>query len=247
MLKQQEWKLLTIIGSVTDMKNISIQTIISIAAASISLIAIIISYYYNHESRKQYLKSLDPLLSFKLYELKNELYLRVTNTGKSAATEILIEIKEIENNGDRNELNLDALFEKNFELYPNESTQGRIAFWGETICSSAFPKIDIDIQYKKGITGMQVHIKRTVIFSPSYDNKIYGDFNIDLNKLNKNIDVMAKANLRIANYLDGYQVASFDNLNILAHRSLHDDLQCVKGGENTSTIIERTEVIKNGL
>lgn len=77
------------------------------------------------------------MLSFKLLELKSELYLRITNTGKSAANDIAIEIKKIENNGDRNELN------------------------------------------------------------------------------------------------------------ILAHRSLHDDLQSVKDGENTSTVIERLDVIKN--
>ena len=229
------------------MENITIQTVVSILAAFISLIAVIVSIYYNHKSNKQYLKSLDPLLSFKLLELKNELYLRITNTGKSAASDITIEIIKIENNGDRNELNLDTLFEKKFELYPDESTQGRIAFWGETICSSAFPKIDITIRYRKGITGKQVYMERTVIFSPSYDNKIYGDFNIDLRELNKNMNVMAKANLRTANYLDGCQVAPFDELNILAHRSLHDDLQSVKEGENESTIMERTEVIKNRL
>lgn len=229
------------------MENITIQTVVSILAAFISLIAVIVSIYYNHKNNKQYLKSLDPLLSFKLLEFKKELYLRITNTGKSAANDISIKIIKIENNGDRNELNLDTLFDKKFELYPDESTQGRIAFWGETICSSAFPKIDITIRYRKGITGKQVYMERTVIFSPSYDNKIYGDFNIDLRELNKNMNVMAKANLRTANYLDGCQVAPFDELNILAHRSLHDDLQSVKEGENESTIMERTEVTKNRL
>ena len=131
------------------MKNITIQTIISIVAACISLIAVIVSIYYNNKNNKQYLKSLEPLLSFKLLELKSELYLRITNTGKSAANDIAIEIKKIENNGDRKALNLDALFDKEFELYPGESTQGRIAFWGETVCSSAFPKIDINVQYEK--------------------------------------------------------------------------------------------------
>lgn len=229
------------------MENFNIQTVISIIAAFISFSAVIVSIYYNHKNNKQYLKSLDPLLSFKLFEVKDELYLRVTNTGRSAANDILIEIKKIENNGDRNELYLDDLFGKKIELYPNESTQGRISFWGKTICSSAFPKISIDIRYEKGITGEQVHMERTVIFSPSYDEKIYGDFNIDLRELNKNMGVMAKANLRTANYLDGCQVAPFDELSILAHKSLHDDLQSVKQGENVSTVIEREEVIKNRL
>ena len=42
--------------------------------------------------------------------------LRVTNTGRSAAKDVLIEIKRIENNGDRNELELDDLFGKEIEL-----------------------------------------------------------------------------------------------------------------------------------
>ena len=92
-----------------------------------------------------------------------------------------------------------------------------------------------------------MHIERTVFFSPSYDEKICGDFNIDLRELNKNVDVMAKANLRTANYLDGCQVAPFDELNILAHKSLHDDLQSVKQGENVSTVMKREDVIKNRL
>ena len=44
------------------------------------------------------------------------LMLRVTNTGRSAAKDVLIKIKRIENNGDRNELELDALFGKEIEL-----------------------------------------------------------------------------------------------------------------------------------
>ena len=40
------------------------------------------------------------------------LMLRVTNTGRSAVKDVLIEIKRIENNGDRNELELDDLFGK---------------------------------------------------------------------------------------------------------------------------------------
>lgn len=68
-----------------------------------------------------------------------------------------------------------------------------------------------------------------------------------MREFNKNMDVMAKANLRTANYLNGCQVAPFDELNILAHKSLYDDLQSVKQGENVSTVMKREEVIKNRL
>lgn len=43
---------------------------------------------------------------------------------------------------------------------------------------------------------------------------------------------MARANLRTANYLDGCQVVPYDELNILAHKSLHDDLKSAKEEEN---------------
>lgn len=227
------------------MGNLNIQTVISIFAAVISLFSVIVSIYYNHKTNKQYLRSQDPLLSFKLVEFKNEIFLRITNTGKSAAKEVKIKVIKIENNGERNELSLDSLFENRFELYPEETTQGRIAFGGESICAHAFPKIHIVVQYEKSITRKKVNIERTVIFTPSYDNKIYGDFNIDLRELNKSVDVMARANLRTANYLDGCQVAPFDELNLLAHRSLHDDLKSVKEGENSSTVKERTQVINH--
>lgn len=92
------------------MDKITIQTVISIIAAFISLSTVIVSIYYNQKNSKQYLKSLAPLLSFKLFELKDELYLRVTNTGRSAAKDVLIEIKKLENNGDRNELELDSIW-----------------------------------------------------------------------------------------------------------------------------------------
>lgn len=58
------------------MDKITIQTVISIIAAFISLSTVIVSIYYILKNNKQYLKSLDPLLSFKLFELKDELYFK---------------------------------------------------------------------------------------------------------------------------------------------------------------------------
>ena len=227
--------------------NITIETLVSIVAVVISFFAFIVTVYYSHKNNKQYLKSLEPLLSFKLIEFNKILYLKITNTGKSAANNIVIEIKKIENNGDMNDLILDELFCKEFELYPNESTQGRIGVYGGTINTSVFPKIYLSVKYVKGVTNKQILIDRMVIFSPAYENKIYGDFNIDLRELNRNMNVLAKANLRTANYLDGCQVAPFDELNILAGRSLHDDLRSVKEGANESTVRCRPDVIRKSL
>ena len=50
------------------------------------------------------------------------------------------------------------------------------------------------------------------------------DEDIENEKIASDIDKIARASVRIANYLDGHQVAKFDELDILANRSLRNDL-----------------------
>lgn len=64
-----------------------------------------------------------------------------------------------------------------------------------------------------------------------------------MNEMNKNISRIAKANLRTANFLDGCQVAPFDDLNILANKSLHDDMLDIQQGIKQSNIQSRNETI----
>ena len=52
--------------------------------------------------------------------------------------------------------------------------------------------------------------------------------------------------MRIANYLDGRQVASFDELEILANRSLKDDLANIQL-EKDNNILSRDETISEAL
>lgn len=219
--------------------------IISAISAFISLVSVGTSIYFNTKNQKQYNRSLEPSLSFKLIEHKYMLYLQITNTGKSAARNIKITVKSLENNGSREELCLDKIFNESFELFAGETTQGYIGVWGENIADHTFPKLTIDVKYKKHITKKNVSFSRTVIFNPSYVEKVYADVNIDLSEMNKNVSKIAKANLRTANYLDGCQVAPFDELNILAHRSLHDDMLDIYKGSKQSNIQSREDTINS--
>lgn len=118
-----------------------IAIIISGISTFIALISIGVTVFFNVKSQKQYLKSLEPELSFKLVEYKSMLFLQIINTGKSAAHDIKIDIKNICDNGEKKELIKDIIFEKKFELYAGEMTQGSIALFGENICEHVFPKV----------------------------------------------------------------------------------------------------------
>lgn len=222
-----------------------IAIIISVVSASIAMISVGSSIYYNSKSQKQYNRSLDPALSFKLIEYQYMLYLQITNTGKSAAHDIEIKVKQLENNGSREELILDELFENKFELFSGETTQGKIAVWGENMIEHTFPKVSIDVKYIKHITKKYETFSRTVIFNPAFAEKVYVEVNMDLREVNKNMATIAKANLRTANYLDGFQVAPFDDLNIIAHESLHDDIIDIHKGNTQSNIKTREETIES--
>jgi len=82
---------------------------IALYSLIISVLALVITIIFNVITHKQYIRSLDPLLSFKLIKGKYELYLSITNTGGAVAKDIAINIKEIYNNGNYNDLELDEL------------------------------------------------------------------------------------------------------------------------------------------
>lgn len=219
--------------------------IISMVSAIIALISAGASIYFNTRNQKQYNRSLEPALSFKLVEYESILYLQIINTGKSAAHDIEIHINRLENNGNREELMLDTIFNEKFELYEGETTQGSIALWGENIMEHTFPKLFIDVKYKKHITQKYESFSRKVFFCPSYGEKVYANVNLDLRDISQSISSIARANLRTANYLDGCQIAPYDELNILAHKSLHDDMLDIQKGNMQSNVTTRENSIKN--
>ena len=213
--------------------------VISGISALIALISALTSLYYNSKNQKQYNRSLEPSLSFKLIEYKYNLYLQVTNTGKSAAHNLKIDIIELENNGTRSKLDVDEVFKENFELYAGETTQGRIAYWGENLAEHTFPKVTLDVKYEEHITQKEIAYRRTVLFTSAYVEKVFADVNMDLNDINSNIQSLARSSLRTANYLDGFQIAPIDELNLMAGRSLHDDMMDIQKEDTKSNVVTR--------
>ena len=145
-----------------------INTAFSIISAVVAVVSVGISVYYNWKSQKQYLKSIEPALSFKLFRNGHYLFLQIANTGQSPAVDIRVEVKEIINNGSKNELRLDKLFGTDFDLYPTEVTQGQVAFWGENIIEHVFPSVKIYVEYKDKNTDKEMVLNRTIIYNPSF-------------------------------------------------------------------------------
>ena len=88
--------------------------------------------------------------------------------------------------------------------------------------------------------------KRTVTYLSAYTEKISADINLDTRQMEDSLKSIARASVRTANYLDGRQVASFDELSILAGCSLRSDLLDVLHKE-PETVLSRAETIEEAL
>lgn len=80
--------------------------------------AVIVALYFAIKEYKHYMDSLNPLLSCQFFQQDGILYLSIENTGQSLAKNIKTNIKELYNNGEKNELILDDLFNRKLSLYP---------------------------------------------------------------------------------------------------------------------------------
>ena len=129
-----------------------------------------------------------------------------------------------------------------FELYPDEVVQTEVCSTYDTILTKAFPQLKLNVSYQADGVKKKVVYQRTVTFAPAYDNKIVADVNLDLRNLESSISSISRAAVRTANYLDGCQVAPFDELNILAGKSLENDL-CNALGKEEVPIKSREKTI----
>lgn len=213
-----------------------------IGTVSLGLLAL----WQNYQINDQHIESLEPLLSMGIVCDNGILYLMVENTGGVEAKDIRIEVRDICNNGQNNKLSLDGLFETNFELYPKEKVKGRIAISGENIFTEIFPQVRLKVSYIRSDLNRKKEYERTVIYNGELSKN-----NIDvvsqIENLASDIDKIARADVRIANYLDGCQVAKFDELNILAGKSLKNDLVDVIVTKQKAPICDRTQTIQNSL
>ena len=203
-----------------------------------------LSLWQNEQIHKEHIESLAPCLSMKLISIGHMLNLVIENTGASEAKDISISVLDISNNGESSELMLDGLFSTAFELFPKESVQGKVAFSGADIMHDIFPQIKIHVSYKmRPDIGEAKNYDRTVTYNPGYDKKIIADVNYDNRTMESDIDKIARANVRMANYLDGRQVYKSDELNILAGTSLRNDIVEAIRTKEKVPVLSRTQTI----
>lgn len=224
--------------------NNGIAILITSVSTFISAIAVALALYFNVLTQNQHKKSLEPQLSMRGETYKSMLYLLIQNTGRTAAKNIKIDVTSIENNGS-NALMLDDLFLQSYDLYPNETIQAMVAISGENIATgNIYPKITVNVSYYIHGIKKKFQYFRTVSFSKQYDAKIFADVNIDLKNVESSLKATARSAVRTANYLDGNQVAVFDELNILAGKSLKNDICSAIEFTKQEKIKDRTATIK---
>lgn len=215
-------------------------------SSTVAAIALIVSIVSNIVTKKQYKKSLEPQLSMKLECFDNDLYLLIENTGKSPAFNISIVLNKIENNGEFNVDKSRILFAQNFDLFPNEEVQDYINVYGKNMVVDAFPVVYLNVSYENN-KGAYVKYTRTVNYCRAYNKKVYADVNIDLNETNRNLKSISRASLRTANYFDGKNLASFDEIDVLSDRSLKDDFIDILNGATKSNVLSREETLDEAL
>ena len=160
-------------------------------------------------------------MSFDFFESGHELYLCITNTGQSFAKEIKIEIKEIINNGDNNDDELDELFKNAFALYPNEKVQGIVATSGKNIANDIFPVLKVKISYIKGNTNKVESYERTITFTRILKNEI------NLHYIEEKLNSLSLSTVRLANYIEGRFLFASDELNVVPASTLYRDMRDV--------------------
>jgi hypothetical protein len=141
---------------------------------------------------------------------------------------------------------LDKLFSQTFELYPGETVQAMVAISGENISTGTlYPKIIVDVSYQIPGRKQRVEYSRTVTFSKIYDPKVHADVNMDLRSIESSLKSTASATVRTANYLDGCQVAEFDEIDLLARKSLRNDMcEVIETGKKVA-VKDRSQTIRD--
>lgn len=223
----------------------NLSVFISALAVLVAAVSATVAIIGNRRSQKHYKQSILPQLSMKLIEYDYKLFLYIKNTGKTAATNITIKPISIKNNGDR-ELETGKLFETSFELYPEEAVQDTVAFFGSNIMYSAFPQITVEVNYNTSDSKRETSYSRTITFFPSYTTKISADVKMKTDNIESSLRCISRATLRTANYLDGCQIEPIDEVNILANKSLENDLHKTLG-QAISPIVSREDAIKNSF
>ena len=202
-----------------------------------------LSLWQNEKMHQEHIESLEPCLSMRLISIGHMLNLVIENTGATEAKEISISLLSITNNGCHTDIETDLTFFPSFELYPKETIQREIAISGADITHNIFPQVKIRVSYVRPDIGRKKEFERSVTYNAGYDKKIVADVNYDNRVMESDIDKIARSNVRIANYLDGHQVCKFDELDILAGKSLRNDLVEAISTKKKAQVLNRTQTI----
>lgn len=170
------------------------------------------------KSDKRYINSLNPQLSFSLFEKNDYLVLRIKNTGKSAAKNIKLNFKKLLNNGEQN-ICISKAFIEDIELYPEEEIEGAIALSGKSISECIAPILKLNIKYTKTNNNKTIQYDRTISFKDSFIEK-----NEHIPTIANSVKSMKYSLNRVANYVEGRWFASFDEIDAAPNSSLYNDV-----------------------
>lgn len=209
--------------------------VISAVSALVAVVSVLVAVIENIKNQKHYKDSQLPLLSMRLVDYDGILYLRIKNTGKSLAHHIRIKPTEIINNSDYTLFD-SGLFAVDFELYPEESVQGSVSYVSGSICEEPFPQITVDVSYCKNSFRKKVKYSRTVTYSPAFDKKVSVDTNLSFKEIESSVKSISRSANRTANYLDGKNLYSFDNIEAPPESNLRKDLLTAATGKEKSNL-----------
>lgn len=234
-------EIVELLRSIADSSTANIIALISVI---ISGIAVLSSIYFSVQTRKQYIDSLSPLLSFRLYEKFGYIFLRIENTGQSEATEISLTFKELSNNGEQNEFELDEILKNEISLYPNEMVTGGICRSGRNIVTSIAPVIKVEVSYAKGNTKKRIKFLRCICFTGTYDDNAL--MKGELNEISKKLNEISCSSNRMANYFEGRFFLKSDEINAYPSSSMYEDLKDainkVERKEDTGSEVENSRI-----
>lgn len=194
---------------------------IALLSVILSAIAVGSSIYFSYKTRKQYIESLNPLLSFQLVDNCGLLFLTIKNTGQSEAIEIKIIFDEISNNGEETLFDIAKIFKSELTLYPNEKVTGYIAKAGANISTEIAPTVKVYVSYIKGNNKKKTQYSRSICYAGETDNPIEDR----LREIGSKLNEISASNNRMANYFSGNWLLTIDELNLQPQRNLYQDIK----------------------
>ena len=194
---------------------------IALLSVILSAIAVGSSIYFSYKTRKQYIESLNPLLSFQLVDNCGLLFLTIKNTGQSEAIEIKIIFDEISNNGEETLFDIAKIFKSELTLYPNEKVTGYIAKSGANISTEIAPTVKVHVSYIKGNNKKKTQYSRSICYAGETDNPIEDR----LREIGSKLNEISASNNRMANYFSGNWLLTIDELNLQPQRNLYQDIK----------------------